>query len=85
MASLYIKDPHTAALASELALLLNQSKTEIVRELLEKRKAEISRPLTGDAYLAWLEEWRKRTPMQEMTGPPTDKTYFDWLSGDDDL
>ncbi|RHW18284.1 transcription factor [Sphingomonas gilva] len=85
MASLYIKDPRTAALANELAALLNRSKTEVVREALEKRKAELSKPLTGQAYLDWLEDWRKRTPLPGMKGPPADKAFYDWLSGDADL
>lgn len=85
MASLYIKDPKTAALATELAHLLNRSKTEVVRDALERRKAELSRPLTGDAYLAWLDDWRRRNPLPAANGPPADKAFYDWLSGDDDL
>lgn len=85
MASLYIKDPRTAALASELAALLNRSKTEVVREALEKRKAELSKPLTGQAYLNWLEDWREHNLLPKMMGPPADKAFYDWLSGDDDL
>jgi antitoxin VapB len=42
MASLYIKDEETAALAAELALRLNTTKTDVVRSALREKKASFA-------------------------------------------
>ena len=87
MASLYIKDPETAALASELAKQLGTTKTEAVRTALREKKASILPQQTGSArdIIAWMRERRRTHPLPPETGFKADKAFFDWLSGEEDI
>ncbi|WP_375397928.1 type II toxin-antitoxin system VapB family antitoxin [uncultured Sphingomonas sp.] len=85
MASLYIKDSETAALASEIAGKLGKTKTEIVRELLRAKKAELEVLEPKANLVEWMEEYHRTHPRLEPTGLKADKAFFDWLSGEEDV
>jgi antitoxin VapB len=85
MASLFIKDSETAALAAELAAKLGKTKTEVVRDLLRKRKAELAAAEPKRDFVQWIEEYRRKNPLPPPTGLKADKAFFDWLSGEEDV
>ena len=84
MASLFIKDSETAALATELAAKLGKTKTEVVRDLLRERKAELNAALSEstDDIIAKLDAWRAANPLPPPTGLKADKAFFDELWGE---
>ncbi len=84
MASLYIKDNETAELASELALRLGVTKTEVVRDLLRKRKAELAPEALPLSMRERLRAWREAHPLGESTGLEADKAFYDSLNDEDD-
>ncbi len=84
MASLYIKDNETAELATELATLLGVTKTEVVRDLLRKRKAELAPEAAPLSMRERLRAWRKAHPLGESTGLEADKAFYDSLNDEDD-
>ena len=80
MASLYIKDEATNALAERLATRRGLTKTAAVRLALEReldRDGRDQRP-TRERMLAL---WERCPPPAEL-GPEADKAFFDDLSGD---
>lgn len=86
MASLFIKSNEAAELAAELAAQLKTSKTAVVVDALRRRKAELGggskvRPPLGE----WLTKYRKKHPLPPPTGLKADKTFYDWLSGEEDV
>lgn len=85
MASLFIKDSETAALATELATRLGTTKTEIVRDLLRRRKAELVQAEPKPDFVDWLAQYRRDHPLPAPTGLKADKAFFDWLSGEEDV
>ncbi len=78
MASLYIKDGETAALAARVAARLGTSKTEAVRRALHRIEAELPDPVESQSTIAWLREFRRRTPLKP-TGLVADKAFYDSL------
>ena len=84
MASLYIKDNETAELATELATLLGVTKTEVVRDLLRKRKAELAPEAASLSMRERLRAWREAHPLGESTGLEADKAFYDSLNDEDD-
>lgn len=82
MASLYIKDSETAALAAELAKALGTTKTEAVRDSLLRRKAELSAKSKGEAFLRWQDDHRRANPLPPPTGLKADKAFFDEMWGE---
>ncbi len=84
MASLYIKDSETAALAAELAAELGTTKTEAVRDTLRRRIAEIAsaKAPRKEDLLARLDAWRSEHPLPLPTGLKADKAFFDELWGE---
>lgn len=82
MASLYIKDPDTAALASEVAAALGTTKTEAVRDSLLRRKAELEAKGRAQDVLRKLDAHRRAHPLPPPTGLPADKAFFDELWGE---
>jgi antitoxin VapB len=84
VASLYIKDPETAAMAERLSRRLGTSKTDAVRRALAAmERAMPDRPSTG-ALLAKLDHWRAAHPLPPEAGPKADKAYFDRMWDDAD-
>lgn len=77
MASLYIKDPKTAALAAELAAALGTSKTQAVHDALERRKAELQLSLRSTGLRERLDAVQARYPRPRPTGHAADKAFFD--------
>lgn len=77
MASLYIKDSETAALAAELAQRLGKTKTQVVREALEAKRAELPAEPSKKNWLEWIEERRRTHPLPPPTGKKADKAFFD--------
>nr|WP_315379955.1 type II toxin-antitoxin system VapB family antitoxin [uncultured Sphingomonas sp.] len=82
MASLYIKDPDTAALAAEVAAALGTTKTEAVRDSLLRRKAELEAKGRAQHVLRKLDAHRRAHPLPPPTGQPADKAFFDELWGE---
>ena len=80
MASLYIKDPATAALAARVAQRLGTTKTDVVRRgliaLEEGLPPERSR---ADECVEQLRAWRLAHPLGEATGLEADKAFYDSL------
>jgi antitoxin VapB len=85
MASLFIKDSETAALATELAARLGKTKTEVVRDLLRRSKAELGEAEPKPDFVEWLARYRRDHPLPKPTGKKADKAFFDSLSGEEDV
>ncbi|MFD1787346.1 type II toxin-antitoxin system VapB family antitoxin [Sphingomonas floccifaciens] len=85
MASLYIKDEETAALAAEVARRLGTTKTEAVRTALREKKATFAPEAEGPAadIIAWLHERRRTHPLPDRPGHVANKAFFDEISGED--
>ena len=83
MASLYIKDNETAVLATELAARLGVTKTEVVRDLLRRQKAELTPSVSVPSTRERLDAWRKAHPLGEPTGLKANKAFFDELWGEE--
>ncbi len=84
MASLYIKDQETAALADRLARRLGASKTDTVRRALSALEKSMPEHPSTEALLASLDEWRARHPLPTELSAATDKAFFDRLWDDAD-
>lgn len=83
MASLYIKDEETAALAAEVAKRLGTTKTEAVRTALREKKASFAIAHEGPDFRTWLRERRRTHPLPPETGLKADKAFFDEMWGED--
>jgi antitoxin VapB len=83
MASLYIKDSETAELAAELAARLGVTKTEVVRDLLRRRRAELGAVPSQSSMLDRMNAWRAENPLPPAVGPAADKAFFDEMWGED--
>ena len=83
MASLYIKDKETAALATEVARHLGTTKTEAVRLALREKKASFRVEEARPDFIEWLRERRKTHPLPPRVGHVADKAFYDELSGED--
>ena len=84
MASLYIKDQETAALAERLSRRLGTSKTDTVRRALSALERSMpDRPNTA-TLMASLDEWRTAHPLPAASGMVADKAFFDRLWDDAD-
>lgn len=81
MASLYIKDPETAAMVDRLARRRGLTKTEAVRRAVAADLAIDEPKLTPRERL---EEFYRRHPSGEPTGLKAEKAFYDWLSGEED-
>lgn len=88
MASLFIKDSETAALAAELAALRGVTKTVAVRDaLMEARQTYAPPPKqrpTFDEAITWLDRYREEHPLPPPTGLKADKAFFDEMWGEAD-
>ena len=84
MASLYIKDPETAAMAERLSRRLNTTKTDAVRLALAALESSMPAPLSTAVIMEELDRWRAAHPLPAEAGPPADKAFFDrmWDDGD---
>ncbi|MHA6721843.1 type II toxin-antitoxin system VapB family antitoxin [Sphingomonas sp. RS2018] len=85
MASLYIKDEETAALAAEVARRLGTTKTEAVRTALREKKATFAPERGKQDMVAWLKDYQRRNPLPPFDGFVADKAFFDRLAGDEDV
>jgi antitoxin VapB len=84
MASLYIKDSETAELATELAARLGVTKTEVVRDLLRRHKAELASTTPELSMRERLRAWREAHSLGESTGLEADKAFYDSLNDEED-
>lgn len=82
MASLYIKDPDTTALAARVATRLGLSKTGAVKKALQAIEANMNRADRHPNAPEWLQQFWRDHPLPPPTGLLADKTFFDELSGD---
>lgn len=85
MASLYIKDEETAALAAEVARRMGTTKTEAVRTALREKKATFAPETHKPDLVAWVKAYHQRNPLPPSDGFTADKAFFDWLSGEEDV
>ncbi|MEN2785285.1 type II toxin-antitoxin system VapB family antitoxin [Sphingomonas qilianensis] len=83
MASLYIKNSDTAALARGIAERLGTSKTAAVHDALLRRKRTLDAEHGGDIHER-LRAWRAAHPLGEPTGLEADKAFYDSLNDEDD-
>lgn len=83
MASLYIKDDETAALAAEVARHFGMTKTEAVRTALREKKATFAHSKEKPDILEWLRERRRTHPLPDRPGHAADKAFFDEMWGED--
>lgn len=79
MASLYIKDQETAALAERVSRRLGTSKTNAVRRALAALERTMPDRPSTNALLAKLDDWRARHPLPAETGKAADKAFYDQL------
>lgn len=86
MASLFIKDTGTAALAAKVAQELGTTKTEAVRRGLQSlvlaRTAAKTMPTGSTAD--WLRTYRLHHPLPDREAMRLDKTFYDSLSDEED-
>jgi len=81
MASLYVKDDETNALATRLARRRGISKTAAVKQALEH---ELARDTAALPMRERLRIWRAEHPLGEPTGLKADKAFYDSLNDEDD-
>jgi antitoxin VapB len=84
MASLYIKDHETAALAAEVARLTGKTKTAAVREALREFRHRLRPETTKQSFVEWIREYRRLNPLPPPTGSRADKAFYDSLEEDGD-
>jgi antitoxin VapB len=85
MASLFIKDAETAALAGEVARLTGKTKTAVVREALREFRHKLPVQEKKHDLVQWLADYRRQRPLGKPTGLKADKAFYDWLSGEEDV
>lgn len=85
MASLYIKDEETSALAAEVARRLGTTKTEAVRTALREKKATFAPEHQKPDLVGWVKDYHRRHPLPPSDGFTADKAFYDWLSGEEDV
>lgn len=84
MASLYIKDPHTAERVARVAARLGTTKTAALNraiDALEQIMADENTPPTD--FVEWMKWYRARNPLPPPTGLKADKAFFDELWGEE--
>ena len=79
MASLYIKDAETAALADRVSRRLGTSKTDAVRRALVALERSLPERPSVAMLIADLDAWRRDHPLPPETGGPADKAFYDRL------
>lgn len=84
MASLYIKDPETAAAVARVAKRLGTSKTQVVRDAIRRVEDDLEKATRRQDLREWMREYREKHPLPPPTGLKADKAFYDWLSGEED-
>jgi antitoxin VapB len=84
MASLYIKDQETAALAQQVAADLGTTKTAAVRKGLLSLRAEKKTSPAQGSTAQWLRDHRARRPLPDREKMRADKAFYDSLSDEED-
>lgn len=79
MASLYIKDAETAALAAEVARRTGKTKTAIVREALQDLRSKLPPESPHQDFVARWAAYRRLNPLSPPTGLKADKAFYDSL------
>lgn len=85
MASLYIKDGETAALAGRVAAQLGTTKTDAVRKGLRALEQLGAGEKPEGSTADWLRDYRAKHPLPDMQRMKADKAFFDSLSGEEDV
>lgn len=83
MASLYIKDQETAALAQRVAADLGTTKTAAVRKGLLSLRVEKKSSAPQGSTAQWLREFRARRPLPDLERMAADKAFYDSLSDEE--
>jgi antitoxin VapB len=81
MASVFIRDPRTVELVAELAKRRRMTKTEAVRRAVE---ADLAGDTPKKTSRERLQDFYRRHPRPQPTGLKADKSFYDWLSGEED-
>ncbi len=84
MASLYIKDPETAAAVARVARRLGTSKTQVVRDAIRRVEDDLDKATRRQDLREWMREYREKHPLPPPTGLKADRAFYDWLSGEED-
>lgn len=83
MASLFIKDPETNALATRAAALQGKTKTQAVKDALREVVDRLEpKPPTEPKLAERLRAYRKKHPLPPPTGLKADKSFYDALWDD---
>ncbi|MEP9402233.1 type II toxin-antitoxin system VapB family antitoxin [Sphingomonas silueang] len=82
MASLYIKDPETAAAVARVARRLGTSKTQVVRDAVRRVEDELDGKARRGNWRDWIRDYRASNPLPEPMGPLMSKADFDEMWGD---
>jgi antitoxin VapB len=85
MASLFIKDPKTAAMASELARRTGATKTAAVRHAIQaalQKLPEQKKARTVEDVKREFSEWRAAHPLVPNPDRKPDKVFFDEMWGE---
>lgn len=85
MASLFIKDAETAAMAKELAQRTGMTKTAAVRDAIRARLAQLgspAKPRTLEDVKRQLSEWRAAHPLPPNPDRRPEKAFFDEMWGE---
>ena len=83
MASLYIKDPHTAERVAAIAQQLGTTKTEALRRALDALEKDLSPEARKRTLLGKMDAWREANPLTPPTGLKADKAFFDAMWGEE--
>ncbi len=83
MASLYIKDPETAAAVARVARRLGTSKTQVVRDAIRRVEADLDKAEPRPDWRDWIADYRARHPLPDPMGPLMGKADFDALWGEE--
>jgi antitoxin VapB len=82
MASLFIKDPETAAIVARVAKRTGLTKTALVRELAAAREAELDGQAGIENVHSKLADFYRRYPPASPAVTPDHKAFFDAMWGE---
>ncbi len=83
MASLYIKDEQAANGVARLAKRLGTTKTDVVRRGVAAIERELGPSGKPADYVARMNAYRAAHPLPPLIRRMPDKTFYDWLSGEE--
>ena len=85
MSALFIKDGRTSQAVERVAKSLGLTKADTVLRAVEALEANLAREQSVPDAPDWLKQFWRDHPLPPPTGRKTDKAFFDWLSGEEDV